>query len=64
MFVVSPAARVMGRLGDVREKYFVETAALLIVTDFVPEFVAVTLRVLLLPLATLPKLRFRALSES
>jgi len=54
----------MGRLGDVREKYFVETAALLIVTDFVPEFVAVTLRVLLLPLATLPKLRFRALSES
>src|ERR1035438_6621918 len=53
--VLCPAATVTGRLGATREKYFVEIAAPLTVTDAGPEFVAVTVRVLLLPTATLPK---------
>ncbi len=53
--VLCPALIVTGRLGAVKEKYLVETDALLILTDADPEFVAVTVRVLLLPAATLPK---------
>jgi hypothetical protein len=52
-----PAATVIGRLGAIREKYWVEIAALLTLTDAGPEFVAVTVRVLLLPAVTLPKSR-------
>jgi len=55
--VLFPAARVVGRVGAVREKYFVEIAALFTVTEAVPEFVAVTVRVLLLPVVTLPKFK-------
>ena len=50
-----PAATVTGNVGEDREKYFVETEALLMVRDFVPEFVAVTLRVFVVPAVTLPK---------
>src|ERR1700758_2545836 len=53
--VLCPAARVTGRVGAVREKYLVEIATLLIVTEAVPEFVAVVLIVLLPPALTLPK---------
>lgn len=52
-----PAASVVGRVGDVSEKYLVEMVALLMVTDAFPGFVALTVRVLLLPGVTLPKLR-------
>ena len=58
-----PAARVVGRLGAVSEKYLLEIVALLIVTDALPVFEAVTVRVLLLPGATLPKLRLAFPSE-
>jgi len=50
-----PAVTVTGRLGETREKYGEDIAALLTVTDAGPEFVAVAVRVLLLPAATLPK---------
>ncbi len=53
--VLCPAVTVNGRLGETREKYLVEIVALLTVTDAGPEFVAVAVRVLLLPAATLPK---------
>jgi len=46
-----------GRAGADSEKYLVEVDALLMVTDALPEFVAVTERVLLPPGVTLPKLR-------
>ena len=52
-----PAAITTGKVGEVSEKYFVDTAALLIVTGTLPKFVAATLKVLLLPAATLPKSR-------
>lgn len=55
--MLCPAATVIGRLGEIREKYLVEIEALLTVSDAGPEFVAVTVRVLLLPAATLPKSR-------
>lgn len=55
--VLWPDATVTGRLGAVREKNLVETAALLIVRSAVPEFVAVNVAVLLLPAVTLPKFR-------
>ena len=55
--MLCPAAIVSGRLGAVTAKYFVETAAPLRVIEAVPEFVAVTVIVLLLPTTTLPKLR-------
>ena len=58
-----PAARVEGRLGAVSEKYLVEIVALLMTTDALPEFVAVTVRVLLLPGVTLPKFRLAFPSE-
>jgi hypothetical protein len=50
-----PAVTVTGRLGETREKYGEDIAALLTVTDAGPELVAVAVRVLLLPAATLPK---------
>jgi len=50
-----PAGTVTGRPGETREKYLVEIVALLTVTDAGPEFVAVAVRVSLLPAATLPK---------
>lgn len=56
-FALWPAARVAGRLGALSEKYLVEMVALLMMTDALPEFVAVTVRVLLLPGVTLPKFR-------
>lgn len=59
-----PAATVRGRVGALREKYWVEIATLLTVTDAEPEFVAVTVRVSLLPAATLPKFRVAAPKES
>jgi hypothetical protein len=59
-----PAAMVTGRLGDVREKYLVEIEALLIVTLSSPEFVAVIVRVLLLPAVTAPKARLPFPRES
>jgi hypothetical protein len=55
--VLCPAAIVRGRLGALIAKYLVETDALEIVTDAFPEFVAVTVRVLLPPALTLPKSR-------
>jgi hypothetical protein len=58
--VLCPDARVIGRLGEVREKYFVEIATLLTVTEFGPELVAVAERVVLLPAATLPKFKVAA----
>jgi hypothetical protein len=54
--VLCPAAMVTGRTGAVREKYLVEIAAPLMVTGAVPEFVALTVRVLLLEAVTEPKL--------
>ena len=62
-FALWPAGRVEGRLGEVSEKYLVEIVALLMVTEALPEFVAVTVRVLLLPGVTLPKLRLALPSE-
>jgi hypothetical protein len=52
-----PAAMVTGRLGELRAKYLVETATLLMVTPAVPEFVAIVDTILLLPAFTLPKAR-------
>lgn len=57
--VLCPAPIAAGRLGAVTEKYFVDTEALLIVTDLVPEFVAVTVSVLLPPAVTFPKLTLK-----
>jgi hypothetical protein len=58
-----PAPMVTGRLGAVREKYLVEIVALLTVTDAVPELVALTVRVLLPPAATLPKFKLESARE-
>jgi hypothetical protein len=58
-----PAAIITGRLGAVREKSFVEITALLTVTDAAPVFIALTVMVLVLPAATLPKLRLLAGTE-
>jgi hypothetical protein len=52
-----PAARVPGRIGDVSAKYLLEMAAALMLTGAFPEFVALTVRLLLLPAATLPKFK-------
>jgi hypothetical protein len=57
-----PPAITTGRLGDVKEKYWVETETLLTVIDADPEFDALTVRVLLLPADTLPKSRVVAAS--
>ena len=55
MVALCPAAMETGRLGLTRAKYWVEIAALLTVTESGPELVALIVRVLLLPAATLPK---------
>ena len=52
-----PAATVTGRLGAVNEKYFVDTAALLMFTDAFPVLLTESVSTLLLPAATLPKFR-------
>ena len=59
-----PDAIVTGRLGEARAKYLLEIAIPLTVIELVPEFVAKTVRVLLLPATTLPKLRLAAPKES
>lgn len=50
-----PAATVAGKLGAVTEKFAFDTVALLMVTAADPEFVAVTVSVLVAPVITLPK---------
>ena len=50
-----PAATVTGRLGAVNEKYFVDTDALLMLTDVFPVLLTESVSTLLLPAATLPK---------
>lgn len=50
-----PVAMVAGRLGAVSEKLLLEIVALVTVTAADPEFVAVTVRVLVVPATTLPK---------
>lgn len=62
--VLCPAARVIGRLVPVREKYLVEIEALVTVIEAGPGFVAEMLRVLLLPAVTLPKARVAFPRES
>lgn len=52
-----PAASAAGRLGDVNAKYLLEIVAPLMLTGAFPEFVALTVRVLLMPGATLPKFK-------
>jgi len=52
-----PAASAAGRLGDVNAKYLLEMAAELMLTVAFPEFVALSVRVLRIPGATLPKFK-------
>ena len=52
-----PAASAAGRVGDVNAKYLLEMASALMLTGAFPEFVALTMRVLLMPGATLPKFK-------
>ena len=52
--VLCPAATVTGRLGESREKYFVEIAALLMVMEEEPELAAVSDKVLVLPATIWP----------
>ena len=52
-----PAASAAGRPGDVNAKDLLEIAAALMLTGVFPEFVALTVRVLLMPAATLPKFK-------
>jgi len=59
-----PGETVRGRLGAFKEKESLETTALLMVTDAEPEFVAIAARVLLLPVATLPKSTLALVPES
>jgi hypothetical protein len=61
--VLWPAAMVTGKVVLVSEKYFVETVALVTVIDAGPEFVALNVRVLVLPAATLPKSSVAAASD-
>jgi hypothetical protein len=53
----------MGRDGALSEKYWLEIEALLTVMEAVPVFVAVTVSVLLVPAATLPKSRLALLRD-
>jgi len=55
--VLWPAVKVIGKPGEVREKYLVEMAMLEMVTDPGPALVTPAVRVLVLPAATLPKSR-------
>jgi len=52
-----PAAMVTGRLGAVNEKYFVDTDAVLMLTDVFPVLLTESANTLLLPAATLPKFK-------
>jgi hypothetical protein len=52
-----PAASAAGRVGDVNAKYLLEMASALMLNGAFPEFVALTMRVLLMPGATLPKFK-------
>jgi hypothetical protein len=61
--VLCPAAIVTGRLGALIEKYFVEMVTLLTVTEAVPVFVTVTVKVLLVPAVTLPKSKLAPLND-
>lgn len=56
-----PAGTVTGRLGETSEKYLLEIAALLMMTGWVSELVAVTMRVLPVPAGTVPKFRLAVL---
>lgn len=64
IWTLCPAAMVIGRLGELREKYLVEIAMLLMVSDADPEFVAVVEMVLLVPVLTLPKFKEADVNES
>lgn len=55
--VLAPGAIERGNDGAVKAKYLVETEALVILTALLPELFAVTVRVLLVPGVTSPKLR-------
>lgn len=55
--VLAPAASDRGSVGEAIAKYLVETEALLTLTVALPELVAVTVRVLLVPGVTSPKSR-------
>jgi hypothetical protein len=56
-FVLCPADKEMGKLGAVNAKYFVDTDALPMLTALFPEFVTVSVRLLLLVGETFPKSR-------
>jgi hypothetical protein len=58
-----PAASAAGRLGDVNAKYLLEMAAELMLTVAFPEFVALSVRVLRIPGATLPKFKAKLPKE-
>ena len=64
IWTLCPAAMVIGRLGELREKYLVEIAMLVMVSDADPEFVAVVEMVLLVPVLTLPKFKEADVNES
>jgi len=55
--VLAPGAIEMGSVGEVNAKYLVETEAPLMLTAMLPELVAVTVRLLLVPGVTSPKSR-------
>jgi hypothetical protein len=55
--VLAPAASDTGSVGEAIAKYLVDTEALLTLTVALPELVAVTVRVLLVPGVTFPKSR-------
>jgi hypothetical protein len=61
--VLCPAGIVTGRLGALIKKYLVEMVTLLTVTEAVPVFDTVTVKVLLVPAVTLPKSRVAPLKD-
>lgn len=61
--VLCPAGIVTGRLGALNEKYLVEMVTLVTVTDAVPVFDTVTVKVLLVPAVTVPKSRLAPLKD-
>jgi hypothetical protein len=54
--VFCPAARVIGKEGEISRKFWLEMATLLIVIEAFPEFVAVKVVSFVLPTGTFPKL--------
>lgn len=58
-----PGATVTGSVGAMREKYWVEIAALLTTSEVLPLFVALKFSVLVLPAGTLPKSRLSGFKE-